>query len=79
MSNHSRNYLVSQFFCAACGHQLTLSYIEPPKRVSEGGESGGLSGAEKVVTNTFVEPCQACLRPVRKVKEALAVLASLGE
>lgn len=72
----SREFLVTKLVCAKCGTNLSLSDETPQGagRYSE-GEPTGASMLRQVVA---VEPCQPCMEPLRKLKDALATLKGVS-
>ena len=88
--NCLRQSLVTVFSCAECGDTLRLSYDGKKavgKRIDGyDGKRGSASnvgqtpdgsdptGAAMVKNHVFIEPCRVCLRPVKEISGAMAVL-----
>ena len=69
MNNGMRETLVTKFACAACGNRLNLSYRPAEGATKDPGYSREEpTGAAMVCQVVYIEPCQTCLEPVRKVQ-----------
>ena len=70
-SDAIRGVLITKFVCAECGEFLKMSYTVPEgNRYIEEEPTGSA-----MVEHTFaVHPCQSCMAPYKKVKEALDVV-----
>lgn len=69
--NLGRDFLVTKFKCAECGSNLQLSYEKrnEPKYLDDCRD--GITGANKVEQNIFIEPCHKCVDEVLKDMEDL--------
>lgn len=72
-----REFLVTKFVCAACGSNLRLSYDMP--RSAGNHSSGEPTGASMVRQLVAVEPCDTCMAPLQKLKNALATLSAIAK
>jgi hypothetical protein len=73
--NYMRDTLVMRFACVVCGEGLKLSYRPGDKakgRPSHSSEEP--TGAAMVMQVTYIEPCRACLEPLRRLREAMKTL-----
>jgi len=68
----SRQFLVTKMVCARCGSNLNLTYEMPKPAGSHA--PGEPTGADMVEQKVAIEPCDACLAPLRRLQEALESL-----
>lgn len=66
--------LVAQFCCAKCGSFLSLSYEAPKVPAPNYGFSpdDGITGADKVLTKHYINPCFKCFDEAEGPAIALA-------
>jgi hypothetical protein len=76
MTDCSRNFLLTGFVCASCGEILTLSYDISKESKSKyfDGQPTGADTVQKVIA---IHPCDTCLEPVRKIKDAMKTLQEI--
>lgn len=77
MSNIGRVNLVTRFKCATCGNQLELSreVNKETKDQFPNELSDGITGADKVEMNVFIEPCKVCIgKPTRQLQTLKEIL-----
>lgn len=71
--NHARVNLITRFKCAKCGTQLSLSYDDPKKFADY--TTDGITGANKLESNIFIEPCSVCVdEPTRQLETLKKIL-----
>ena len=63
-----REFLVTKFVCAKCGHNLHLSYNYP--KGNEQYSQGEPTGADMVRQTVAIEPCECCMRPLTEILKA---------
>lgn len=73
-----RQMLVTKFACASCGNLLNLTYDSPKASVPKYVESEP-TGAAMVEAMFLIEPCQTCLQPAQRVREAVETLLKGGQ
>lgn len=73
-----RQHLVTRFRCTDCGGYLNLAYEPKVKPDHLAHRDEVVTGAAKVESTLYVEPCAGCVgkarEPLRKMREALAAL-----
>ena len=67
-----REFLVTKFVCARCGHNLKLS-DHAPKGLSHHA-SGEPTGAAMVEQRVVIEPCRCVTQPLDDMRKAVSVL-----
>ena len=68
-NNIGRNFLVTKMKCAKCDSALELSY--PPKNTKSTDCSDGITGASKVETVIYIEPCKRCVEEPKRDLDTL--------
>lgn len=69
-----RQFLVTKMVCTDCGGTLQLSYDLPNQVQHADGEPTGALMVSQIVA---VKPCQHCLKPLAKTREAVIALMEL--
>jgi hypothetical protein len=72
----SREFLVTKFVCAKCGHNLTVTYDAPKK--NDRYSDGEPTGAAMVKQLVAIEPCTTCAAPAKNFVKALHELTKEG-
>ena len=71
-----RTHLITKFKCTKCGSLLNVSY-DCPNNQSDYSD-GEPSGAYKVDNIIGIHPCEKCMEPVKKVKQAISALIDIS-
>lgn len=70
--NYGRYNLVTRFKCSKCGSQLSLSYTKDDNiKVYPNYVSDGMTGADKVESDIWIEPCETCVESPQKELDTL--------